>query len=101
MSGLYIVNVFDCPSEEHLAEKRSNGKFYYVHPSLRKEKRYHGMTPENPTPVEDFGLIVERSGGRVAGVLAGESRAVYRDGRPRKWQGRESFEFRDREGGPR
>jgi len=95
-SGFFIVNTTDRPSEDHLAERRADGKFYYVHPRLKNIKAHWGMTPHAPTPIEAFGLRVML----LHGMLYGESdpqlekTAAYSDGRPRKWQGARSFEFR-------
>jgi len=93
VSRLYIVNHTDRPSEDHIAEKREDG-FYYIHPKLRKVKIYHAMQPTNPTPLKDFGVYVEVELGRLSGRLFGGSVAKYIDGRPRKWQGENTFSFR-------
>jgi hypothetical protein len=92
-SGFFIVNDFDRPDEERIAGKGPDGKFYYIHPSLRDVKLYHGMTPTNPTPLEDFGIRWMVDAGKFVGMLIDECRAAYRDGRPRKWQGVERFSF--------
>jgi len=95
-SGFYIVNTYDRPSEDYIAEKRSDGKFYYVHPRLKNVKMYWGMTPEQPTPIEDFGIRVAQLDGMLYGARDPEmpKTAAYSDGRPRKWQGAGIFEFR-------
>lgn len=93
MSEFYIVNDFDRPDERYIAQRRENGKFYYVHPSLIGDKRYHGMTPDRPTPIEDFGIVVEIGGGFFRGRVINSSGATYRDGRPRQWQGEKQFKF--------
>jgi hypothetical protein len=94
-SGFFIVNVHDRPSEAHIAEKHEDGKFYYVHPALRHDKRYWGMTPSNPTPIEDFGLMVDVKAGIFVGVqdLSAPVKATYLDGRERRWQGSRTFSF--------
>lgn len=96
-SGFYVVNTYDRPSEEHIAQKRADGKFYYVHPRLKNVKQYWGMTPENPTPIEAFGIRIALMDGMLYGATDPSARSVtasYSDGSPRKWQGAKSFEFR-------
>ena len=94
-SGFWIVNDTDRPCERHLAERGTDGKFYYVHPTLRDEKAYHGMTPADPTPVEAFGLRVDVKEGKLMGMMDAsvERCATYQDGRPRRWQGSREFSF--------
>jgi hypothetical protein len=92
-SGFFIVNVHDRPSAKHIAERRADGKFYYVHPALRNEKRYWGMNPEKPTPLEDFGIRWLIEEGRFHGKRIDPSRATYYDGRLRKWQDDDEFSF--------
>lgn len=92
-SGFFIVNDHDRPSEHHLAERRADGKFYYVHPDLWDVKAFHGMTPTSPTPVKEFGITVEIRHGLLRGDNEFDSRATYRDGRPRRWQGARRFSF--------
>lgn len=89
----FIVNDFDRPDEERIAMKGKDGKLYYIHPSLRDVKAYHGMTPSNPTPRQDFGILWMVDAGEFVGMLMDESVATYRDGRPRRWQGVERFSF--------
>lgn len=90
---LFIVNVYDRPSELFIAERRKDGKYYYVHPDLRREKRYWGMEPENPTPLERFGIEVEIKDGNLHGKKVAKSEAEYTDGRRRLWQGSPEFSF--------
>jgi hypothetical protein len=92
-SIFYIVNLFDRPDERHITEKRQDGLFYYIHPSLRDEKRYWKMNPLNPTPVGDFGISITIENGMIRGSLTSPSVAKYGDGRPRKWQGADDFTF--------
>ncbi len=94
-SGFFIVNIHDRPSEAHIAEKREDGKFYYVHPALRHDKRFWGMTPSNPTPIEDFGMLVDVKAGIFVGVRDDTApvTATYLDGRERRWQGSRTFSF--------
>ena len=92
-SGFFIVNRYDRPSEDHIAERRANGYLYYVHPSLRNEKRYWAMNPDDPTPLEDFGIRILIEGSELRGELVDPSRATYIDGRARRWQGSDEFSF--------
>ena len=92
-SGFFIVNVYDRPDEKGIAERRANGYLYYVHPSLRDEKKYWAMNPDNPTPLEDFGIRWTIESGQFRGNLVDQSRATYGDGRTRKWQGDDEFSF--------
>jgi hypothetical protein len=91
--GLFIVNRYDRPSEEHIAERRPNGYLYYVHPKLRDNQQYWAMNPDAPIPLEDFGIRVRIEGGKLHGKLVDPSRATYLDGRLRRWQGRDEFSF--------
>jgi hypothetical protein len=90
---LFIVNVYDRPSEKFIAEKRADGTFYYVHPALRNDREYWRMTPENPTPLERFGIETEIRDGQLHGRKIGRSEATYADGRRRLWQGEPEFSF--------
>lgn len=90
---LFVVNVYDRPSEKFIAEKRADGKFYYVHPDLMNDRYYWGMTPENPTPLEQFGIATEIREGQLHGWKVKHSEAIYTDGRRRLWQGEPEFSF--------
>ena len=92
-SGFFIVNDFDRPDEERIAGKGVDGKFYYIHPVLRMVTAYWGMTPENPTPLELFGISIAVIGGEFRGCYNNESTATYPDGSPRRWQGQSLFSF--------
>jgi len=92
-SSFFIVNRYDRPSEEQIAERRKDGYLYYVHPKLRNEKMYWAMNPDDPTPLEDFGIRILIEGGKLHGKLVDPSRATYLDGRVRKWQGDVEFFF--------
>jgi hypothetical protein len=86
----YIVNEFDRPSEKLIAEKREDGKFYYIHPDL---KSWPGMSPTDPTPLSAFGVVFTITNGEICGDACRETSATYKDGRPRKWQGSPDFSF--------
>jgi hypothetical protein len=100
MSKFYIVNDFDRPWEERIAERRPDGLFYYIHPMIRNKREHHGMNPATPTPLEDFGIQVHVEGGQIKGTYLHTTRATYRDGRLRRWKGSEcfSFSYRQKEG---
>ncbi len=91
----FIVNQFDRPCARCIAEKRSNGLFYYIHPELRDIKAHHGMNPTAPTSLHALGLRVEIKGHRFIAHLDPSltATATYEDGRPRKWQGDSQFSF--------
>jgi hypothetical protein len=91
----YIVNEIDRPCEQHIAEMRGDGKFYYIHPELRDVKSYHGMTPSKPVKLSDFGIEVDITGGLFHGIQSGKSIAQYPEsGKTRHWQGLSRFSFR-------
>ena len=92
-SQFFIVSDYDAPNSHTIAERRADGKFYYIHPTLANEKEYHGMTPSNPTPLEDFGIRWLIEDGQFKGALLDVSRAKYSDGKARKWQGMKKFSF--------
>jgi hypothetical protein len=90
-TSYYIVNEFDRPYERLIAAMGADGKLYYISrvddPSLM---RFDGMTAERATPLEDFGIRIEEDTpvqGKVTFTLVAESKALYRDGSPRRWQG--------------
>lgn len=88
----YIIK-YDRPHERLIAERRSDGKFYYIHPSLRDDQAYWGMPPSRPTPLSEFGITVDIKGGILRGMRTGHSTAAHVDGRPRRWQGSTHFHF--------
>jgi hypothetical protein len=89
--SLFIVNDFDRPDHKHLTIRKEDGLLYYVHPEMEKWK---GMSVDRATPLEDFGVTCHVELGILHGILTDESsRATYRDGRPRRWQGPERFSF--------
>lgn len=90
-SAFYIVNGFDRPCERLIAERRADGLLYYVHPELRDQKSYHGMSAEESVPVADFGIQLSIEDGMLHGIQIYDSRAIYPDGRGRRWQGSSRF----------
>lgn len=87
---LFIVNETDRPYERHIAEQRSDGLLYYLHPDL---KDWKGMTAERATPLEDFSVYCKVTDGILHGHREGESRAEYSTGEHRPWQGSDTFSF--------
>lgn len=53
-SGFFII-YNERASEMNLVELRDDGKFYYVHPSLRGVLKCNGLEAERMTPVEEYG----------------------------------------------
>ena len=90
----FIVNSFDKPCAKLVAEKRDDGKFYYVHPELCELKIHHGMTPTDPTPLEDFGIEWTEHDGHLFGTLNREPIAKYSTGKSRSWQDHSNFYFK-------
>lgn len=94
LGRFFILNDVECPEPKMVTEKREDG-YYYVHPNLRREKRYWGMRgSETTTPVEAFGISLELEGNVLRGKLERESTATYRDGRSRLWQGEPKFQIK-------
>jgi len=89
-----IVNAFDRPCEELITELRDDGKLYYVNPKFGARKSFGGMSADESTPVEDFGLTLTLDDdGLLSGKVARKSSVTYANGRPRMWRGSESFSF--------
>lgn len=86
-----IVNDVDKPQRRHVAEL-VNGKFYYM---ARAEdpylKQFDGYPLEHPAWMEDFGFTIQETSERTLFIMESESKAVYRDGKPRYWQGELCF----------
>lgn len=82
----YIVNTFDRPYPNHVAQCR-DGKLYYIHPELRDNKLYKGMDAGEATRVANFGVVLRQTEQGLHGSLEFPSTATYSDGRPRQWQG--------------
>ena len=89
-----IVNTFDRPCEELIAELRDDGKLYYVNPKFEGRAEFLGMSADESTPVEDFGLTLTMDDdGLLRGKVVRASVATYEDERPRMWRGSQSFSF--------
>lgn len=89
----FIVNAFDRPCERLIAQLK-DGKLYYIHPELVDNKSYHGMSTVDAVPVEDFGIQLRIENGTLHGIHIFDSRAIYPDGRGRRWQGSSQFSVR-------
>lgn len=94
LNKFFIVNETDRPCELLIAERRDDGKLYYINPILRKDKDFHGMPFREATPLENFGIEFEiENNDTFKGQLKNFSIATYEDGSSREWQGNESFSF--------
>ena len=87
----YIPNDIDRPCEDHIAERWEDGRLYYVSSDLRNRKEYYGMELFPATLVEQFGITLEIKNGALWGEQVSSSKAKYRDGRVRRWQGSQHF----------
>ncbi len=87
----FIVNGFDRPCEQLIAEKRDN-KLFYIHEPLRDNPLFkNGFSLNQATDIKDFGIEFVISGDILYGQLIRESIARYSDGTKRRWQGRAFF----------
>lgn len=96
MNGKYaIVNECDKPHRRLVAEKLKDGTFGYL---IRHEepnyKSYNGMNPERPHFLEDFGFTITKEGNQVFFEKTHESKATYKIGEVRQWQGEHYFSFK-------
>jgi hypothetical protein len=91
----YIVNTFDRPSEDYIAELGGDGMLRYIHPKLKEEWKDQPMSTENATPLEAFGIMWDIKGGVFVGVTTQTSPVIakYENGSDRKWQGSAIFTF--------
>ena len=86
----FIVNQVDRPCERLIAERRGD-KLFYVHPELAGKKEYHGMSMNDAVDVQDFGFELVVEGNELRGTQVYDSRAIYPDGKGRRWQGSQQF----------
>lgn len=80
-----IVNEIDAPIARHIAQLTPIG---YCYMSRNKDgylKKFDGMKPVRPTPIEDFGFAVMERGKTVTFVRCADCVATYSDGLPRRW----------------
>lgn len=88
----FIVNDWDRPEERLIVECRGE-RYYYIHPDYEKSFK-HGMTSNEATAVEDFGVSIEiDTNGVIHGEVVKKSVARYPDGISRRWQGSSEFSF--------
>jgi hypothetical protein len=99
--SLAILNDSECPEPRMIVLIReSGGEKYWTYLSASKrhaDSKWLKWTrirfPEEVTPIERFGVepvFTLIDGKHVIGVeRVGDSSATYRDGVPRKWQGRD------------
>jgi len=52
------------------------------------------MNPERPQFLEDFGFKITEEGDQVFFEKTHESKATYKSGEVRQWQGEHSFSFK-------
>jgi hypothetical protein len=90
----YIVNEIDRPCERLIAQMQVDGTLNYVNPEMRGKKQYLGMSADDATPVEDFGITLTLHKNGLRGSHDPEkSEATYKDGKERRWQGSREFWF--------
>jgi len=92
VGDLIIVNDYDCPCVQLVAQVRKieNGRCFadYVTTGTLSTKKAENPV-ENATLVSDFGVrLVNNNGILEAYTLREPSRATYKNGKPRNWQGR-------------
>jgi len=86
-----IVNDVDRP-EGKLVTEIVEGKHYYMSRYFDDSKKnYDGMQPRNPTFLEDFGFDIVEKEYQTEFIQTGESKATYKDGEQRRWQGEKEF----------
>jgi hypothetical protein len=82
-----IINTCDAPCRRHVCQWIDGLGYCYMARELEPHlKRYDGMKPSMPTPIEAFGFSVESSHREARFIRVGPSTATYEDGKPRKWQ---------------
>ena len=98
--NFYIVNDFDRPDERHVVQIVGKNKKHgypegeYIHDSLTdwcKKSGHRLCVRKSSTPLSAFGFDLTIDDGYATFTLVSGSVARYRDGRPRRWQGRSSF----------
>lgn len=83
-----IVDECDSPCRRNVAEwKEDIGYCYMARAEDEHLKRYDGMNPSRPTPIEDFGFAVLVRDDAATFLQAAPSTATYEDGTQRRWQG--------------
>lgn len=82
-----IMNDTDAPSKNHIAEWVEGVGYCYMGERQRL-RRFDGMNPKTPTPIERFGFTVYVGKQDVLFEGGGEITATYEDGKFRPWKDR-------------
>ena len=91
-SRFYIINEVDRPYARHVCELVNEGLCYMSRSTNPSMASYDGMSVRpDSTPVEDFGFTIEDHGDQIAFTKTSDSKATYKDGKPRDWQGERYF----------
>ena len=89
-----IVSDYDNPSAPLVAQYVDGIGYCYMGREIKPElRRFDGMTPSRPTNITDFGFAFREIDGIAYFEKLAPSCATYRDGKPRRWQGEESFRW--------
>lgn len=89
-----IVNTTDAPTRKHVAEWVDGvGYCYMSRVLLPYLKKFDGMNPTRPTPMERFGFNVWVGQHEAEFIQDNVSTATYEDGKPRVWQDSEHTQF--------
>lgn len=90
---LVIMNDIDCPEAKLVAvltrfdDKKGIWHARYLAKATSRTKCYSSGALGGPTPIDDFGVMIEFVGDHFRAVPSGKpSNAKYRDGKPRSWQ---------------
>ena len=85
-----IVDDGDRPDRRTVCQKVGN-IFYYSLRHIREELKPHKIKPKRPTFLEDFGFKITDHGEEFYFEKVSPSHATYADGKPRRWQGPDTF----------
>lgn len=90
---LFIVNEIDRPDERHVVQRIGPNQYKYIHPDLENWRMME--RDDGATSLADFGIewvFFERNGvTHISCWVRTFSKATYKDGKPRHWQGSERF----------
>lgn len=84
-----IINEYDRPSAKLVAiitEIRS-GMIHCRYLNRDVDKNYKNVVTFDPTPTDTFGVEIHSNGSCYWVERIADSQAVYKDGKPRPWQG--------------
>jgi hypothetical protein len=93
--NLYICDDADKPCHWLLGELQPTGNFKYT--AHRISKICKPFPPRNLTSLKEFGFISIYNKGldQFEYKKTKDSKAQYKDGKPRVWQGQEQFSYTD------